>query len=200
MSRYFDDSTFATNAMGFVLDLGKLKFLMPEICNPLQILMYKFRKWGFQSNIEQVEEHLRLGDSQGAIVVKTKPLLIAAYNSDIDCVVMLKYEQKIQHKYNFKERDKLVCVNTFGDDTKLQSDLIPGERNSGMWTMVHPIIADLVSNSQQQIEIRKKDIGDDAYDYIWKLATAYLSEKKGVYRNGKPFFAALVKQSPKTHG
>lgn len=189
-TKYHDDSTIASDSIAIALDLKKLNFLMPELLNPIQRLKYKLRRWGIASYIERIEEHIKLGDSQGAIVVATYPLLIAAYNEDIDCVVMLMFEQKIQNKYNFKIKDRLICVNTFGDAPELQSDLIPGKDNFGMWTVVHPIIANLVSNSNTTIEKRKKEIGDDGYDYIWKLAQEYRILKKGNYRNGKPFYAA----------
>ena len=189
MSKYHDDSTFATDSIGVELNLDKLKFLMPEIFSPIQKLKYKLKKWGLSSYIERIWEHIKLGDSQGAIVVKTNPLLIAAYNEDIDCVVMLKFERKIQDKFNFKVKDRLICVNTFGSTSNLQSDLIPGENNSEMWTLVHPIIADLISDSEIQLERRKKEIGESGYEYIWKLANEYLEKKSGVHRNGKPFYS-----------
>lgn len=190
MSKYHNDSTFATDSIGIELNVSKLKFLIPEIFSPIQKLKYKLKSWGLTSYIERIAEHIKLGDSQGAIVVKTNPLLIAAYNADIDCIVMLKFEQKIQTKFNFKAKDKLICVNTFGSTPDLQSDLIPGGNNSGMWTLVHPIIADLISDSKVKLERRKNEIGDNGYEYIWKLANEYLEKKNGVYRNGKPFYAA----------
>lgn len=119
-------------------------------------------------------------------------MLIAAYNEDIDCIVMLVFEDKIQNKYNFKIQDRLVCVNTFAEISQLQSDLIPGKNNSGMWTLVHPIIADLVSSDATKIEKRKNEIGDKGYEYIWQLATDYLKLKKGVSRIGKPIFSDQV--------
>ncbi|WP_272862114.1 hypothetical protein [Aureisphaera galaxeae] len=154
--------------------------------------MYKLKRFGVSSYIERIAEHIKFGDSQGAIVVSASPLLIAAYNGDIDCVVMLKFEEKIQKKYAFKVKDRLICVNTFGETPKLQSDLIPGVNNTNTWTLVHPIIADLVSSNTMALTKRKNEIGDDGYEYIWKLANEYLNLKKGVHRNGKPFYSAQV--------
>ena len=92
----------------------------------------------------------------------------------------------------FNLKDRLICVNTFGITTSLQSDLIPGKNNSGMWTLVHPIIADLVSSDTTKIEKRKNEIGDKGYGYIWQLATDYLKLKKGVSRIGKPIYSDQV--------
>lgn len=189
MTKYHDDSSYATDSVRVELNVDKLKFLNPEIFTPFQKVRYKLRRWGLASHIEMIAEHINFGDSQGAIVVKTSPLLIAAYNEDIDCIVMLRFEQKIQDKFNFKTKDKLICVNTFGSSPNLQSDLIPGENNLGMWTEVYPIIADLISDSKIELERRKNEVGDNGYDYIWKLGNEYLVKKSGVYRNGKPFYA-----------
>jgi hypothetical protein len=190
--KYHDNTSFASDSIGIDIDLKKLKFLIPEIFSPIQEIKYKFKKWGFSTHIEVISEHVKYGDSQGAIVVKTNPLLIAAYNEDIDCIVMLVFEDKIQNKYNFKIQDRLVCVNTFAEISQLQSDLIPGKNNSGMWTLVHPIIADLVSSDAAKIEKRKNEIGDKGYEYIWQLATDYLKLKKGVSRIGKPIYSDQV--------
>lgn len=190
--KYHDNSSFASDSIGIDIDLKKLKFLIPEIVGPIQKIKYKLKKWGFSTHIEVISEHVKYGDSQGAIVVKTNPLLIAAYNEDIDCIVMLVFEDKIQKKYNFEVKDRLVCVNTFANIPELQSDLIPGENNSGMWTLVHPIIADLVSSDEIKIEKRKEEIGDKGYEYIWQLTTDYLKLKKGVSRLGKPLYSDQV--------
>lgn len=61
-----------------------------------------------------------------------------------------------------------------------------------MWTLVHPIIADLVSSDEIKIEKRKEEIGDEGYEYIWQLATDYLKLKKGVSRLGKPLYSDQV--------
>jgi hypothetical protein len=190
--KYFDNSSFASDSIGINIDVNKLKFLIPEIFNISEKIKYKFRNWGFKSDIEFIAEHVKNGDSQGAIVVSVNPLLIAAYNEDIDCIVMLKFEQKIQNKYNFKIEDKLLCVNAFGESDNLQSDLIPGKNNLKIWQLVHPIIADLVSSDKIKLKKRKDEIGDNGYEYIWKLANDYMNLKNGIYRNGKPFYSCQV--------
>lgn len=190
--KYHDNTTFASDSIGIEINLKKLQFLLPEIFSLTERIKYRFKHWGFLTNIEVIAEHVKYGDSQGAIVVNTSPLLIAAYNEDIDCVVMLKFEKKIQEKYNFQIKDKLVCVNTFANIPTLQSDLIPGKRNSKTWTLVHPIIAELVSSDEVQIEKRKQEIGDKSYEYIWELANEYLNLKKGIFRNGKPIYSDEV--------
>lgn len=190
--KYHDPTTTASDSIQITLDLKKLKFLMPEIFALSQRIKYWLRKYGFDSYIEHISEHISFGDSQGAIVASTSPLLIAAYNEDIDCVIMLKYEKKIQQRYQFKEGDRLICVNTFGKWDDLQSDLIPGPRNTGYWTLVHPIIADLVSSDESVIQQRKDQIGDTGYAYIARLAKEYLQKKPNVFRDGKPIYAFEV--------
>ena len=188
--KYHNDQSFATDSIKIELDIEKLRFLNPELFTLFQRLKYNLRDWGFDSDIEMISEHISFGDSQGAIVAQTDPLLIAAYNEDMDCVVMLKFEPKIQQKYQLQTGDRLVCVNTFYRDDEMQKDLIPGPNNSGIWNWVYPIIVDFVSSSHTIIEKRKQEIGDDGYDYIQRLAANYLKLKKGVFRNGKPSLAS----------
>ena len=190
MSEYHDQKTYATDAINIDLDFEKLKFLMPDLFTIIGRLKYKFQHLGLDSYIGRIEEHIRLGDSQGALVVDTNPLLIAAYNEDIDCVVMLRYKKEIQERYQFKVNDRLVCVNTFGQLEELQPDLIPGENNTNIWNMVHPIVADLVSSSNQIINTRKQEIGDEGYTHIRALADEYLEKNKWVSRDGRPFYAS----------
>lgn len=190
MSEYYDQKTYATDAINIDLDFEKLKFLMPDLFTIIGRLKYKFQHLGLDSYIGRIEKHIRLGDSQGALVVDTNPLLIAAYNEDIDCVVMLRYKKEIQERYQFKVNDRLVCVNTFGQLEELQPDLIPGENNTNIWNMVHPIVADLVSSSNQIINTRKQEIGDEGYTHIRALADEYLEKNKWVSRDGRPFYAS----------
>jgi len=188
--RYVDPNTQASDPGGIELDKGKLKLLMPELFDPFEKIMYLLRHWEYAEYIAMISDHIKYGDSQGAIVVSTSPLLIAAYNEDIDCVVMLKYEDYIQDHYQFKIKERLLCVNTFGREPEYQKDLIPGKNDLGMWKEVHPIIAELVSSDDATIQRRKDAIGDEGYAYIWNLATAYLELKKGVFRDGRPLYAA----------
>ncbi|MEM7370255.1 MAG: hypothetical protein AAF587_16725 [Bacteroidota bacterium] len=189
--KYHDPTTSASDSIQIGLDLKKLKFLMPEIFSLSQRIKYWLRRFGFSSYIEQISEHISFGDSQGAVVVSTSPLLIAAYNEDIDCVIMLKYEKKIQKRYQFFEGDRLICVNTFGRWEEMQSDLIPGKRNSGSWNSVHPIVADLVSSDQAPIQRRKDQIGEQGFAYIEQLGREYLIKKPQVFRDGKPIYASM---------
>ena len=106
--KYHDNTSFASDSIGIDIDLKKLKFLIPEIFSPIQQIKYKFKNLGFSTHIEVISEHVKYGDSQGAIVVKTDPLLIAAYNEDVDCIVMLLFEDKIQKRYNFKIKKYLI--------------------------------------------------------------------------------------------
>lgn len=94
--KYHDDSTTASDSIYLTLDETKLKFLMPELFTPIRKLKHRMRSLGFHSYREQLTEHIAFGDSQGAIVASIEPLQIAAYNEDIDCIVLLRYSSGIQ--------------------------------------------------------------------------------------------------------
>ncbi|PHR24011.1 MAG: hypothetical protein COA38_16680 [Fluviicola sp.] len=190
--KYHDDSTTASDSIYLTLDETKLKFLMPELFTPIRKLKHRMRSLGFHSYREQLTEHIAFGDSQGAIVASIEPLQIAAYNEDIDCIVLLRYSSGIQKRYGFELGDRLVCINTFGQSNKLQADLIPGKNNSQMWSLVHPIIGDLLSSDKKLLDNRRQEIGEKGYQYIQTLVDQYLLKKPNVYRNGKPFLAIKV--------
>ncbi|GJM61216.1 hypothetical protein [Persicobacter diffluens] len=191
-AKYHDKHSYASDAIDIALDLKKLRFLLPEIFTIKNRLKYHFREYGFKSIIEQVEEHIRYGDSQPAIVAQNYPFLVAAYNVDIDAVVMLRYHLDVAEKFQLKKGDRLICVNTFGTAEAIQADIIPGPDNMGNWQSVHPIIADFVSSSKSAIEKRKAEIGEEGYQYVQQLAEAYLEEKPDQYRDGRPFYSRFV--------
>ncbi|MFT5513414.1 MAG: hypothetical protein ACI8SE_001821 [Bacteroidia bacterium] len=167
--KYHDNRTYATNAIGITLDLRKLKFLVPEFFRLLISIKYWFTNGGRTVIAEHVQEHIQGGDSQRAIVVTIKPLIVAAYNEDIDCVVMLGYKKRVQRLFNFEVGTKLVCVNTFGSDREMQKDLIPGPKYSETWNMVYPVIAEMVSSDFDKIKKRRKEIGTSGYAYVQTL-------------------------------
>lgn len=192
--KYLDGNTFASDPVRITIDVERLRFLMPELFGIVQRIKHAFRKWGTSSYIDYLNEHVGYGDSQGAVVMQTSPLLIAAYNEDMDCVVMLRFEDKIQKRYSLKAGDPLICVNTFGRVKTMQSDLLPGPGNSGHWNYVHPIVAEFVSSDYERINQRKKEIGAKGFAYIQELGKAYLIKKPGTWRSGKPFLAGTTEE------
>lgn len=61
-----------------------------------------------------------------------------------------------------------------------------------MWSLVHPIIGDLLSSDKKLLDNRRQEIGEKGYQYIQTLVDQYLLKKPNVYRNGKPFLAIKV--------
>jgi len=190
--KYFNKATFASDPGNFELSIKKTRFLIPEIFSISERIRYLFRKLGMKSLIEALSEHLKYGDSQGAIVVSTEPLLIGTYNEDIDCVVMLQFSREVLERYQLQKRQQLICVNTFQAASELQQDLIPGKNYSGTWQAVHPVIADFMTDDTEKLIKRKNEIGDKGYEYIETLCEGYLKSKPEIFRNGKPFYAGQL--------
>ena len=69
---------------------------------------------------------------------------------------MLGYKKRVQRLFNFEVGTKLVCVNTFGRESEMRKDLIPGPKYSQTWNVVYPVIAEMVSSDFEKIEQRKK--------------------------------------------
>jgi hypothetical protein len=173
------------------LSKSKLKFLEKEYFNLASIIaniiIFIIKH---VTVLTEIREHLKNGSTEPAIVVSENPLLIAAYTEDIDCVVMLKFEDRIRDKYNIKTGDRLITINTYtyrGD-----SDLIPGPDCKDVWTGVYPIIADFVTEDYERLDYLKEQFDNQKWEHVKKLGNEYLTIKPNTYRYGSPYNSSEV--------
>ena len=110
--------------------------------------------------LQRIAEHLEYGDSRAAIVVSTDPeLLIAAYTDELDCVAMLRFpNDPLVSKYALQRGSRLLTVNTYKQNQRLDTDLIPGPLAIPRWSGFDPIIADFVTDDMERVEARKFQI------------------------------------------
>ena len=80
-AQHHDPNSRASDAVGVSVDDAKMKQLCPGL--------YGFWNSIFGSQLAQLKEHVKLGDSRAALVVSLNPLLVAAYTDELDCVAML---------------------------------------------------------------------------------------------------------------
>ena len=140
-----------------------------------------------------IEEHLWHGDTRAAIVVKTDPLLIAAYTDELDCVAILHFNERLVSAYNLEIGSRLLTVNIYEymDDGSYESDLIPGPRASGLYRNVTPLIADFLTDDLMRVAKRKAQIREDEWRRTEELGQSYLSENHARARDGRPFWSSL---------
>lgn len=182
-----DNTSFASNPGQISLSDKKLRVLRPDLFTLRQrireLLGLSFPQRTY------LREHLQNGDSRAAAVVSTDPLLVAAYTEELDCVVMLEFPDHFVEDYGLKPGTKLLTVNTYRHEDEIDSDLIPGPDAGHQWSGLHPIIAEFVSDDEDRIKRRKKEISQDEWRRACQLGRDYLKARPGVMRDGRPVHA-----------
>jgi hypothetical protein len=200
MSKYHDDSTFATNPGALSLSERKLEELEPALftartfkCSPGCPIDHPAAEMR-----ERFAEHLRLGDSRAAVVVALQPLLVAAYSSDLDAVALLRFPVELVERYRLKVGARLLTVNTYADvrgkttnEPFYAVDLVPGPRRSG-WSNFSPFIADFLSDESERIEARKRELPESEWLDVERL-TGIRVARMGLdtARSGLPTLAGV---------
>lgn len=70
-------------------------------------------QWRRKRLIEEIQEHLAVGDSRAAVVMSVKPILVAAYSDELDGVVILKFPCWLAKEHDLRVGDRLLTVNTY---------------------------------------------------------------------------------------
>ena len=187
MSKYHDDSTYATLPGEISLDLGKLK-------------VFK-REWGWLKKLlvglpfpdDLLDEHLHIGCCNPAVVIQTEPeLIISAYSGDHDWVLLLKFSPFFVQEYSLKPMMRLLTVNTYGQDPSLACDLENGPNSTHTWTNFFPMIAEFCSSDVDTINEKKQEIEEDdeaEYQRTYGLGWQLLSEGRIIPRKGNPYYS-----------
>jgi hypothetical protein len=137
----------------------------------------------------QVAKQLKTGDSRAAMVVSVSPLMVAAYMDEMDCVVLLKFPDALVTQYGLKERARLLTVNFYDRDPGMACDLCPGPKNTKRWTNFGPLIADFLTDDQQRLTMRKKQISDSEWQRTWTMGQEYLKRHSNQIRDGRQIYS-----------
>lgn len=187
---YMDDDTFATMPGELELSLKKLKAFHPSIFSLLSRLKNDLKiKKKHVKKVEIIKEHIFFGDSQPAVVLLSNPLIIAAYSSDIDCIILLRFASKFSKGYSLVEGSRLLSVNTYGE--AIHNDLIHGPDSSHTWNSFWPIIADFISDDIEKIQQKKSLIEEEIWNKIYYLGKKQLEEDFIRYRFGGPLHSCI---------
>lgn len=175
--KYTSKNTWASNPGRLMLSEIKFEEISNIICkNPKEIKLLK-------KNKNKIIEHLRYGDTQPAIVVSTKPLIISSYSDELDCVVMLKYDEKIKEKYNLNIGNRLVTINLYSYETN-NSDLIIGENVTCEFKDVLPIVGLFLSDDEEKCNRKVYEVENKLWTVLQEKTLQYLKEKPNIYREG----------------
>ena len=207
-AKWFDQNTTALRPGRVELSYPKLEWFRRKL------------NWGHrflgvgQVPAQRWAGHLEKGYADPALIVRARPLTVAVYVEEFDCVAMLRFAHGVPGDMKPQEGDRLLSVNTFerrrtSAETRrkrkrdliassappkaertLERDLMMGERSGGsIWFNVHPAIADFLSDDADAIEAKKAEIGE--WERLEDLSAAYLERFPDFCRNGNPYLSHL---------
>jgi hypothetical protein len=135
------------------------------------------------------QEHLLCGDSRAAMVVSIKPLLVAAYTDEFDCIAMLRFPDSLVSEYKLKMYDRLLTVNLYRPNGNFAKDLEHGDASYHRYFNFIPFIAEFLSDDLAQIKLRKSQILAEEWARTKYLAEEYIVKNgKTQVRDGRPLY------------
>ncbi|HET6883385.1 MAG TPA: hypothetical protein VFI31_24760 [Pirellulales bacterium] len=179
------EGTQASDPARVALSLEKLAQLSPEPPwwrRQLASLMGK--RSDRELRVQRLTRHLLLGDSRAAVVISLKPLLVAAYSEDIDCVALLRFPDSFADRDHLAKGSRLLTVNVYSRTAA--HDLAPGPGATGDWGDFMPVIAEFLSDDVARIEARKREIPEAEWRRATELAELALHDDRIGIRPGSP--------------
>lgn len=176
---YMSNEALASDPGGVTVDPARLKRLSPSLFGmgsllPLRALEKKV-----------LGAHLWNGDSRAAVVLVTQPLLVAAYSSDFDAVVLLRFDPRTVDTY-VQPGSRLLTVNTYFRGSTVARDIHEGPYSTHVWSNFHPVIADFLAADLGRVERRKAAIGEPEWRRAWELGQDHLVKRPTQVRDGAP--------------
>ena len=139
-----------------------------------------------------LDEHLRLGDANAAVVLESTPLLVAAYTDELDCVAVLSFSARLSDLgIDLPVGSRLLAVNTYFRGVWCAQDLVPGPHSLQRWTNFHPVIADFLSDDMSLVAARKHELEEAMWTRCVALGRAYLTRRTYGFRDGSPYHSAI---------
>jgi hypothetical protein len=184
------DST-ATNPGGLPLSESKQRELEPSMFGTRRVLRKLVGALLIVDVLDLIDgpllkDHLANGDSRAAVVVATYPLLVAAYSDDLDCVAMLRFDDRFVARYNLHRGSQLVTINQYYSHQVIHKDLIAGPNRVADWSGFYPLIAEFLSDDEARVATLKEGISSVEWQHCQGLGEEYLNKHPGVARLGRP--------------
>jgi hypothetical protein len=176
---FMSNEALASDPGGVTIDPQRLRQLSPSLFGvgavlPTRVIARKI-----------LDAHLWNGDSRAAVVMNLQPLLVAAYSSDFDAVVILRFDRRPTDSY-VQVGTRLLTVNTYHRGSPTARDIVQGPYASGPWSNFHPVIADFVAADLGRVERRKATIDEREWQRTWELGQDHLVKRPTQIRDGAP--------------
>ena len=187
-----DNNSFTASPRSISLSLSKLDKFKDQL-SPMDKLIAKFKY-----SPDKLDNYLKNGDSQAAVVLQTyNTLIVAAYSSELDSVALLQFSVSIAKHYDLAVGDRLLTINSYPQGKKKAPDLQLGANSTTRYHNFYPLIADFLSEDDAAIESIKRQIKDSDWEKVLKMGHTKMMQKGVVPRNGSPYASHIgIKNKP----
>ncbi len=146
-----------------------------------------------QYDISYIRKRLLDGCAHAAVVINTKPLLVAAFSPELDSVAMLHFPDVLVVRYNLTRGSQLLSVNTYIMNTKqthgkVKSDFILSQSRNLNYFNFRAYVADFLTDDLGRLKKRKQEIPSDEWARAEALGKAYFARNGNYARDGDPRF------------
>jgi hypothetical protein len=135
---------------------------------------------------------LRWGDGRAAVVLGTSPLVVAAYDDEMDAAFLLRFPRSLVREYVLEEGMRLVTANLHyrADHGRIAPDITPGPNFRRRYTNVRPLVADFLAAEGDRLGARRRAIAEREYRRCEELGRRALRRGQPT-RSGRPLEAAI---------
>jgi hypothetical protein len=174
---------FASDPGNITLSEARLFKLTPELNDPKEPLETR------RKLIDRTAEHLGQGDARAAVVIDAAKGIVAAYTDEMDCVVLLRFERHFAVNERWQDGTRLLTVNRYGFKRDgVAPDLQPAPGAVTEFGNFTPLIADLLTEDRQALDVAKARIGEAEWLRAQALGQA-LWRKGATPREGRPLWS-----------
>ena len=183
--RYIDPNSFAENPGGICLSDKKFeqvkKLLGSDFISSVYVKPHKKR----------INEYLKMGDTQPALVCSASPLIIAAYSDEMDAVIMLTFPDELAKQYDLSEGTRLVTSNVYSyiGLSGIAKDIFIGEDYLNRYSDFIPVVSLFLSDDELYLKNRTEIFSEEIWQRVTEKAQKYSAEHPTLKRNG--FFYLL---------
>ena len=129
----------------------------------------------FDNRLPRIQVYINMGDIQPAIVYKLDPLIIACYNDEMDCILMLKFPSVLADYYKLKENDYLVTSNVYWNKKMTKyNDIYFDFMSYGVYKDVYPIVLKFFVQEDDVLNEKVDSFSDFHWSYIKKKISSHL--------------------------
>lgn len=180
---YVDPNTVASTPTSMNLSRDKFVHLRDEV-----LRISPFKKIYYNKQFKRINQYLLNGDTQPAVVVSLDPLIISAYSTDMDAVLLLRFPKELVNMYNLKKGMRLVTTNIYYEGDKVAKDIIPGEEYTHDWVNYVPMIPLFLCDDEAALRQLPEMFDEMLWTKVIRMTEEKSANKKIKCRDGFYYF------------